>query len=937
MTNPSLLSRSKKNALGILKPQKAICRYQPKIRRRLGVLLIVASVVTLLLFGILESGEASNPNSIDVNLGGANVEQKDDDEQALAATPASSLQATPTPLLQATPTPLLKDKKLELETRKLEQELSYDWLEILNVFGSSAVVLSIAVTLFLGLAQLREASKKRIEERLAATVDALSSDNPNARASAAGNLRLFLKDKSHRSSVITILVNALTTEELFAVRHAIMQTILITKDPEYTASALDKARKVLEGEISLIQQSQELDDKEFERSQTLKRNLVELARLSAIISNVFIDLAGANLSGLTLDGKELEHAVLEKANLKGARLRGAKLNNAKLDGADLRGVDLSGAVLDDATFLGAVFDSETRLNNAKLRRANLREVRFQDADLRGADLSHAILRGAQLKGSDLERADLSSVMAERTSFRNASLKRAYLGGAKLYRSQFGNADVSKSILTNADLRAADFSGATVDEANFLGAEMDAQTRFDLEALEHGIFNQAQRDQIIAGLATEGELRDAAIHARTGEASPRPVSEFDSSPAAIPTTVRQQVLQVALKDAPPGEALEIVLDHYARLKNLTLECTYFSSEMLSHMVLNPEPRSFDIVMVDDPWLPRLVQEDTLLDLRPFFYETHSPVPWPGKDGPFVPECIKLCLEPYGERDATLYALPFVGNVQLLFYQEQLLSKYHLSPPTSWQEVLEIGRKIDAEEPARYGYAIRGGTGEAVTVNFIPILWAHGGAILTDEGPSIDSPQAIRALKFFLDLYEICPPGSIAYDNEEMTQILLDRKVAMNINWPAWYFKFIGSKSKAKGPMSITSVPKALDRSAQAFGGGATGTWLVAIPQKANSPKLAFELIQWATGPKGMRIAATEKNSPPTRIDLLQDPHLIARFPYYPVLLKALRESRPRPRTTKWIEIENVLGDELSNAISGQAKPWEALSNAQQRLRAIFEKR
>jgi multiple sugar transport system substrate-binding protein len=58
-----------------------------------------------------------------------------------------------------------------------------------------------------------------------------------------------------------------------------------------------------------------------------------------------------------------------------------------------------------------------------------------------------------------------------------------------------------------------------------------------------------------------------------------------------------------------------------------------------------------------------------------------------------------------------------------------------------------------------------------------------------------------------------------------------------------------------------------------------------------------------------------------------------FPAYPVQLKSLQTSRPRPRTPLWNEIENAFGIFLSKANSGQLSAEEAMNQANVEIEKI----
>jgi multiple sugar transport system substrate-binding protein len=65
-------------------------------------------------------------------------------------------------------------------------------------------------------------------------------------------------------------------------------------------------------------------------------------------------------------------------------------------------------------------------------------------------------------------------------------------------------------------------------------------------------------------------------------------------------------------------------------------------------------------------------------------------------------------------------------------------------------------------------------------------------------------------------------------------------------------------------------------------------------------------------------------------------LVAKFPAFPAQLRSLENSKPRPRTPFWNEIENVFGIYLSKANSGELSPEDAMNQANSEIAKIIER-
>jgi multiple sugar transport system substrate-binding protein len=262
---------------------------------------------------------------------------------------------------------------------------------------------------------------------------------------------------------------------------------------------------------------------------------------------------------------------------------------------------------------------------------------------------------------------------------------------------------------------------------------------------------------------------------------------------------------------------------------------------------------------------------------------------------------------------------------------------LKEPATWDDVLQAARTISERETAGapngarlHGYVMRAAQGNAVVADFMPIFWAYGAEMFDDSGkPTVNSAEGINALKFMLELGRFAPSGYASFNADEVNAHLLQGTAAMSINWPAWIAPLNDpAKSKVIGKMEFTVMPGAVKP-----GRAEIGNWLISIPKAAKNAEAAFDFLIWATSAEQMKRSALRGN-PPTRKSVFTDAELLAKFPAYPAQLRSLENSRPRPRTPAWNEIENAFGIYLSKANSGELSPEEAMNQANAKIAEII---
>ena len=391
------------------------------------------------------------------------------------------------------------------------------------------------------------------------------------------------------------------------------------------------------------------------------------------------------------------------------------------------------------------------------------------------------------------------------------------------------------------------------------------------------------------------------------------------------------LTIAGRDGAFGDALDIAAAEYSeRNPDVQFEILKLSGpELLEQTVieLRGGTGEFDLVMIDDPFLPQMQEAGWLIDLEEM-YERHGME----LDDDLIDNIVTLGRYPYAE-DGTLYALPYVGNVSLFAYREDLANEYGFDDLETWDDALEFARLISENEPDISPVLFRGVAGNPIVTGFMPIFASHGAQVLDEDGrPAFDSPEALEAVEFFLELAQYAPEGVVAYESAQVRDGLLAGTGAMAIEvWPGW----IGDmedpeESEVVGLVNVSAHPRQIEPPAPLL-----GIWLLGIPVGSQHQDEAFDFLRFITSAEIQEKIARETGQAPTTESVHQISDLVEQYHWYPAQLEALQEGVARPRTDHWAEIESVLGDYLQQALIGDISAEEALDRTQERVLEIME--
>ena len=284
---------------------------------------------------------------------------------------------------------------------------------------------------------------------------------------------------------------------------------------------------------------------------------------------------------------------------------------------------------------------------------------------------------------------------------------------------------------------------------------------------------------------------------------------------------------------------------------------------------------------------------------------------------------------------LYGVPYTSNAGLLYYRKDILDKEGKKPPRTWAQLRQLARTV-APEHGLEGYAGQFLPYEGLTVNFAEAVQSAGGAILTDDGTkvAVNTPQAKEGLDFLVRGFREgwIPKRSLTFKEEESRREFQDGKLLFLRNWPYVYGLMSRPGSKVAKKFGVTLLPGEDGPGSSSLGGAN-----LAVSAFSRHQKTAISFIKYFTGLESEREVLTRGSSPPVWARLYDDPALIKRFPYLPVLKKSILSARPRPVSPNYNQVSLAISNAVSGAISFRESPDAAISQMAGDLGSVITNR
>jgi trehalose/maltose transport system substrate-binding protein len=280
---------------------------------------------------------------------------------------------------------------------------------------------------------------------------------------------------------------------------------------------------------------------------------------------------------------------------------------------------------------------------------------------------------------------------------------------------------------------------------------------------------------------------------------------------------------------------------------------------------------------------------------------------------------------------LVALPIFTDAPALFYRTDLLAKYNLPVPTTWEELTTTAQTIQDGERAAgmadlWGFVWQGNAYEGLTCDALEWVKSFGGGqiVEADGTISINNPQAVAALEQAKSwIGTISPDGVLAYQEEEARGVWQTGNAVFMRNWPYAYGLGNGDDSAVKGLFDVVPLPTGggNDTSAATLGG-----WNIAVSKYGDNQEAAISLALYLAGPEAQKQRALTESNLPTIVALYDDPDIAAAQPIIPRWKDVFLQAVPRPSAPtlgNYNEVSSMFWSAVHETLSGNGTAAENL--------------
>ena len=399
-----------------------------------------------------------------------------------------------------------------------------------------------------------------------------------------------------------------------------------------------------------------------------------------------------------------------------------------------------------------------------------------------------------------------------------------------------------------------------------------------------------------------------------------------------TLLSAHAVEITITCGPSGSDVEFCLKHAQAwaaktgntIKNFSPPNSPTEKLALYRQLFAAKSSDIDVVQIDTVW-PGLLK-DHLLDLKPYSK---------GVEAQHFPAIIAN-----NSVNGKLLGMPWYTDAGLLYYRSDLLKKYGLRVPQTWEELTQTALKVQTGERAQgdtdfHGFVFQAKAYEGLTCNAIEWVGGQGGGTVVnaDGEITIRNAQAAKALNLAASwIGSISPAGVLNYEEEEARGVFQNANALFMRNWPYAWALMQKNDSLVKGKVGVAKLPG--KPSAAALGG-----WQLGVSKYTKHPAIAADLVMYMTSAAVQKTRAIHGSYNPTLPALYKDKEVLEANEFMGALAEVFANSVARPTTAtglKYPQVSQSFWNAAHEVMSKRATGEEAVTKLESRLKQIRRK-
>jgi multiple sugar transport system substrate-binding protein len=307
------------------------------------------------------------------------------------------------------------------------------------------------------------------------------------------------------------------------------------------------------------------------------------------------------------------------------------------------------------------------------------------------------------------------------------------------------------------------------------------------------------------------------------------------------------------------------------------------------------------------------------------------------------------EPFGAKDMSAYlatytdantvdgkivALPAFADAQFLYYRKDLLDKYGIQPPTTWDELRTAAKKIQASEgnSALQGLSFVGRAIEGANCTFLVPYWSQGKTLASNGKLEFDRDAAIRSLSLWKSFVDdgLSKKNIAEVGTDDVRKDFQAGNAVFAVNWAYAWALAQSADSAVAGKVGVARVP--------AMTGGTQttclGGWEFGVSAYSTHKAEAQKLAAYLSSEGASKFLAINGALLPVYPNLYSDPDVTKAVPWFADARQVVGTAKARPVTPRYNEVSETIRTAVNAVMAGASTPEQGADAIKARLARVL---
>ncbi len=287
------------------------------------------------------------------------------------------------------------------------------------------------------------------------------------------------------------------------------------------------------------------------------------------------------------------------------------------------------------------------------------------------------------------------------------------------------------------------------------------------------------------------------------------------------------------------------------------------------------------------------------------------------------------------DGKIAALPAYADAQFLYYRKDLLAKYHLPEPKTWDQLAASAKTVLAGEhdASLQGLSIQGAPIEAAVCTFLTPYWSQGKELTDPKGRlSLDKAAAEKGMNMWLGLADqgVVKKNVAEVKTQDTTADFKNGRAVFAVTWGMVWSQLQQPDSAVKDKIGIVPLPSMTGGSTDSCAGG----WQWAVSAYSTHKKEAVELVRWMASPDVAKFLAINASMMPAYPAVFQDPAVLKAAPWFASVPPILQAAKERPVSERYGEISDTIRTSTSAMLGRSMTVSDGVDQINSRLARVL---